>query len=139
MTKLYKKINIKTDIYPLSNICPKKSFHRICLGKYLTANSLYLLQCIYKQLLCCLPAETIQLVNKQSHSHTTEMNNMQLIEFNAPVTKPTYSPFWKATTAISWMTNGSSGAMLRAWLKKRSANFGLLVRPYSRPIYSMGK
>lgn len=46
----------------------------------------------------------------------------------------TYSPFWKATTATSCMTNGSSGAMLRAWLKKRSASLELLVRPYSRPM-----
>lgn len=51
----------------------------------------------------------------------------------------THSPFWKATTATSWMTNGSSGAILSAWLKKRSASFELLVRPYSRPMYSIGK
>lgn len=51
----------------------------------------------------------------------------------------THSPFWKATTATSWMTNGSSGAMLSAWLKKRSASLELLVRPYSRPMYSIGK
>lgn len=51
----------------------------------------------------------------------------------------TYSPFWNATTPTSCITKGSSGAMLRAWPKNLSASFELLVKPYSSPIYSIGK
>ncbi|KAH3813350.1 hypothetical protein DPMN_141805 [Dreissena polymorpha] len=51
----------------------------------------------------------------------------------------TYSEFWKAMTPISCNTNGSRLAIDSACLKNFSASLGLLVRPYSRPMYRAGR
>lgn len=91
-----------------------------------------------------LPHKTIYLKTK---SHRGASLVSEGLGDKAPLTKSwckataltTYSPFWKATTPTSWMTKGSSGAMLRAWPKNRSASLELLVKPYSSPIYSIGK
>lgn len=63
---------------------------------------------------------------------------MNLTSFVLHIYNP-YSWLLKAITPISWSTNGSSGAIVRAWLKNRSASLKLLVSPCSSPMYRRGR
>ena len=141
LTKSFAHTKVDPTLFTYTKVDPTHSLHKgwptsLFIHTHIGwTNSLF----IRAQWLNQLTLHTRTRVEPIHSSHTHAQGLNQLTLHTCTRVEPTHSWFWKAMTPISCSTKGSSGAMLWAKVKKRSASLALLVSPYSRPMYSTGR